>query len=158
MLDNFVGNFNAGDWIHLVTTATPEQMAGIMAHEAHHLATVRVEVNMDTMDRETYLKALFHNEAEAQTRLFEHHEDLGTAGSKEYAAAADKAEQALRDSWLTKLKQFMGGGEVTPEQIQAARDQAGKAALAKLEGREFGAAEYYAAADAAERQIKAQNP
>ncbi|MCC6999304.1 MAG: hypothetical protein IT370_32125, partial [Deltaproteobacteria bacterium] len=97
------GSYQHGDTINIAKGMTPEQMVGVLAHEAHHLQTADADVHSKIHGKkEDYVQAALTNEAQAQAALFEARKQLkkpdGTVdtapeqlGSAEYHEAYKKA-------------------------------------------------------------------
>ncbi len=103
-----VGSFYDGDRINLNPDRGPaDTLAGTFTHEAHHAGTFDRDVDLDA-PRDAYIDAALRNEAEAQSRVFEHYRQEGRGGGDDhfgfeeyqaaYAHASDGARALLPDA------------------------------------------------------------
>ncbi len=78
------GSYRASSKINLDPAGRgPGELAGVLAHEGHHLLTYDEQVDVHHQSREEFVAASLRNEAEAQASLFEHHRETGKAGAGE---------------------------------------------------------------------------
>ena len=126
------GSFRQGNRINIDPSMASDanELAGILAHEAHHAKTFDKDVDINA-DRDGYIAATLKNEAEAQAALFEHYQQTGSiAGAKqqfgaaEYFGAYDKA-----------AKEFKAANpDASPDAVHAHAKAAGTSALASVFG------------------------
>ena len=126
------GSFRQGNRINIDPSMASDgnELAGILAHEAHHAKTFDKDVDINTT-RDQYVAATLKNEAQAQAALFEHYQQTGSTegasrqfGAAEYFGAYDAAAKAFQAA----------NPNATAEQMHAAGKAAGIAALQAVFG------------------------